>query len=460
MSLELQTFKQIVIVGLGKTGFSCAKFLHQQGFSFIVNDSREHPPYLDEIKLWMDESRLVLGEFNRDVLLSADLIILSQGVSLHHPVIHEAYLAGICFINDVDLFSQVVKAPFIAITGSNAKSTVTTLVGEILSNAGFTVEVGGNLGTPLLTLLENPIPDYYVLELSNFQLELSHDLHAQIACILNITPDHMDSYDTFEAYVQAKQRIYADAEYAIYNLDDSTTYPPVGIPSDTFAYSQDSGATFTLIDLSDGLHLAKKGVSFLPMSSMKLKGIHHALNGLAAAAIADKLSVPFSVISDTIRHFSGLPHRCQWTAEVDGVLWINDSKGTNTGATIAAIEGLGRSSTGKIILIAGGQGKGADFSTLAPAVEQYVKQVILLGQDAVLLAQALNSVAPCERVDSLENAILTAAKVATAGDVVLFSPACASFDMFKNFEHRGELFMHYVKELIVHGKDECLIVSQ
>lgn len=450
MTFLIQDFKNIVVVGLGKTGVSCAVFLNQLNIPFSVNDSRKTPPGLETVSAILPPSRIFLGGFDKQLLLSADLIILSQGVSLKEPIICEAYQRNIYFINDVDLFTTYAKAPIIAITGSNAKSTVTTLVGEILKKAGLSVEVGGNLGTPLLTLLTRPTPQYYVVELSNFQLELTHNLEAKIATILNISPDHMDRYDTYEDYIRAKQHIYVGCEMAVYNADDPSTYLLHGPHMRSVAFGMCKDAIFTLMEDQHEWFLAKDKKPFMPATLMKQKGRHNWLNGLAAATITSQLGVSLSVITQVLTDFSGLPHRCEWVAEKNGVTWVNDSKGTNVGATMAAIEGLGTISSGKIVLIAGGQGKGADFKTLVPVVKAYVKQVVLIGEDADLLKQALSPYVSCEKVGDLSLAISTAHTAAKSGDIVLFSPACASFDMFNNFEHRGGLFRVYVKELLAY----------
>lgn len=449
--LQLNDYRNIVVVGLGKTGLSCARFLHQLRIPFSINDSRENPPCLEAAQPYLQQAKVYLGQFALDVLLQADLIILSQGVPLQDPVIAQALAKGIYFISDVDLFSLYARAPIAAITGSNAKSTVTTLVGEIAKTSGMNVEVGGNLGIPLLDLLLDPVPDYYIVELSNFQLELTHHLQSKVACILNITPDHLDRYNAFEDYVACKRKIYQGCQCAIYNLEDPLTFPPTDIPALAFSLAADKRADFHLIQQQQDYYLSYRNQPFLSCSELKMQGLHNAQNALAAAAIAHQMGISLQDIAKTLKTFTGLAHRCQWVAKVNDVTWYNDSKGTNIGATNAAIAGLGKTCQGKIILLAGGLGKGADFTELLPNVTQFVKQTILFGKDASLIQAALEPAASTQMVADLTAAVLAAKHIASPGDIVLLSPACASWDMFKHFEHRGEVFMSLVKELVEHG---------
>lgn len=454
--LQLKDYRNIVVVGLGKTGLSCARFLAQLQIPFTINDSREQPPCLEAAKPYLQHAKVYLGQFMSEVLLQADLIILSQGVPLQDPVIAQALAKGVYFISDVDLFTLYAKAPVAAITGSNAKSTVTTLVGEIAKAAGMKVEVGGNLGIPLLDLLLDPVPDYYVVELSNFQLELTHQLRTKVACILNITPDHLDRYNSFADYAACKRKIYQGCDFAVFNLEDQLTLPPPGMPSVAFSLTDDEGAAFHLLQQQGEYYLSYQNQPFLACSELKMQGLHNAQNALAAAAIAYQMGIALPVIANTLKTFTGLPHRCQWVATVDGVTWYNDSKGTNIGATNAAIAGLGKTCQGKIILLAGGLGKGADFTELLPNVKQFVKQTILFGKDAPLIQAAFEPLAKTQMVSDLKAAIIAAQQTAEPGDIVLLSPACASWDMFNHFEHRGEVFMSLVKELVEHG-DRCNI---
>jgi len=449
--VQLSEYKNIVIVGIGKTGVSCAKFLLENNIDFIINDSRENPPGLRELSEVLDAHKMIIGGFNRQILLTADLIILSQGVPLQNPIIAEVYKKGIKFINDVDLFCAYAKAPIVAITGSNAKSTVTTLVGNILCDAGFNVAVGGNIGVPLMTLLLSPMPDYYVLELSNFQLELTHDLKANIACILNLSPDHLDRYRNYSDYVAAKHRIYRGAKHVIYNYDDALTTPKVNATSQYFSLTELSGEHFCLRNVEEEIFICKGEQKVLDVKQLKIKGKHNWQNALAAATISDALGVPLEKIANSLKIFGGLIHRCQWLATIDGADWFNDSKGTNIGATIAAINGLGPVCQRHLILIAGGQGKGADFSELATPIQSYVQNLIVFGEDAKQLTEVLSSYVKVTKVEDLKQAVEAAKRISEKGDIILFSPACASFDMFESFEQRGEVYMQCIKELTKNG---------
>ncbi|MAZ38571.1 MAG: UDP-N-acetylmuramoyl-L-alanine--D-glutamate ligase [Legionellales bacterium] len=447
--MQLNQYKNIVILGMGKTGFSCAKFLVQQHIDFVINDSREQPPMLSDLLAIQKAEHIYTGGFKRELILNADLIILSQGISLQTALLIEARKNNIKMINEVDLFTTYATAPIIAITGSNAKSTVTTLVGHILKHAGLKVLVGGNIGIPLLELLAQPEPDYYVLELSNFQLELTHNLNAKIACVLNLSPDHLDRYENYAAYVAAKKRIYCEAEIAVYNLDDKLTYPEYPCRTQTFSLTQNTMG-FHLLETKSGIYLAKDKEVYILATILKLKGKHNWENALSASAIAYEVGISLKIIGQALINFTGLFHRCQWVATHRGIEWFNDSKGTNIGATHAAILGLGSCCQGKLILILGGQSKGADFQPLISPIKKYVKQVIILGEDALKINNTLKSHTIITLVSDLEEAVSFALKLSEAGDIVLFSPACASFDMFNNFEHRGQVYMDRVKELIAH----------
>lgn len=391
-----------VIIGTGKTGQSCANYFARQSIPYTLLDTQ------------------TLTDENRTLLNNTKEIILSPGIDPalfpHHKI-----------ISDIELFAREAKAPIIAITGTNAKGTVTTLITDMINHCGKKALMGGNIGIPALDLLTEPTPDFYVLEISSFQLAITDHLPCIASTILNISPDHLDRHKTMENYIAAKWRIYKDSEHCIFNADDLATAPSPSAKN----------------KISFGL----KELALLPVSDMKLKGKHNYSNALAALKIGMAINLKWDCMIEALKQFPGLEHRCEWVTTQNNITWINDSKGTNIGATIAALEGLGSDTTQTIILIAGGLGKGADFSLLKPSVDKHVREIILFGKDAPLLSHALQRGI---LTDSLKNAILKAQELAQPGDCVLLSPACASWDMFKDFEDRGRQFKALVKECIAH----------
>jgi len=434
-----------VIIGLGKTGISCIHYLTKKGSNIAVVDSREKPPFLAELKNNFPNIPYFVGNLNSPILDEADELIVSPGISLREPALLKQIKRGIKISGDIELFANAVKAPIIAITGSNGKSTVTTLVGEMAKNAGLQTQVGGNLGIPVLELI-NDEADLYVLELSSFQLETTHSLKAKAATILNISEDHMDRYRDLSEYAAAKHRIFMNCETAIINNDEPMTYENIKLPPKiiTFGLNNHLKNDFAF---ANGflIHDHKK---LLKNTDLKIRGLHQVSNALAALALGSAINLNEEVMIKTLKEFEGLPHRCQFVATRNGVTWYNDSKGTNVGATRAAIDGLGSDITGQLILIAGGLGKDADFSSLKEPIEKFVKSVILIGKDAKKIEQVLKKCCKITHAASLEEAVKIASHEAMPGDAVLLSPACASFDMFNNFEHRGEVFIKAVYELI------------
>ncbi len=434
-----------VIIGLGKTGLSCARFLARQGVDFAVTDSREVPPGLAELQNELPNCRIDVGQFSPTLLAQAHRLIISPGVSLREPALVQAIDRGIPIFGDIELFAHYAKAPIIAITGSNGKSTVTTLVGQMAERAGLRVRVGGNLGIPVLELLSDEA-QLYVLELSSFELESTYSLHAKAATVLNISADHMDRYNNLAEYAAAKYRIYHNCEWAILNRDDEESYPALSIGAEKTVYftlQPPMDDEWGLVE-DDGFYLALGQQRLMKTSEMRIKGRHNVANALAALALGHTMDLPLSAMIETLKTFEGLPHRCQWITESNGVTWYNDSKGTNIGATQAAIRGLGPDLNGKIILLAGGLGKEADFTELRAPIAEYVRSVILFGVDAPKIAAALEGTVSLIHVHDLEEAVTNARDQARPGDAVLLSPACASYDMFDNFEHRGEVFMRCV----------------
>ncbi|MFT3741979.1 MAG: UDP-N-acetylmuramoyl-L-alanine--D-glutamate ligase [Gammaproteobacteria bacterium] len=437
-----------VIVGLGKTGLSCVHFLAQHQFPMAVTDSRGEPPGLSELQQAFPNIPVSLGRFDAELCLQAGRLIVSPGVSLQEPVLQAAHARGIPTIGDIELFAQTAQSPVIAITGSNGKSTVTTLVGEMAKDAGIRVEVGGNLGTPVLDLLASPHTQLFVLELSSFQLETTHSLKPAAAVLLNLSEDHMDRYPTMQAYLAAKQRIYQHCANPIVNRDEPNTYQDLQL-TDAVSFGLDEPAPghFGIRWIQGENYFAYGTENLLATNAIKLKGKHQQANVLAALALGHAVGMPFSSLLETVKNFEGLAHRCQWVATYQGVSWYNDSKATNVGAAKAAIEGLGADINGKLIVIAGGMGKNADFTPLRSALTRYVRQLILIGQDAPLMEAAFEGCVAMIRADSLQQAVEQAHHTAQTGDAVLLAPACASFDMFKNFEDRGEVFMNLVRAL-------------
>lgn len=439
-----------VVVGLGKTGLSCVRYLRQLGYKVAVNDTRTNPPNLAELHAEFPDVEVSLGHLDEPLLLKAHEIITSPGISIQELALVSAQNAGINIIGDIELFCRAVNKPIVAITGSNAKSTVTTLVGLMAQNAGVKVAVGGNLGTPVLELL-NEDAELYVLELSSFQLETTHSLRAAAATVLNISEDHMDRYANLMAYHKAKHRIYRNCHFYVTNRQDMLTTPllPDMIPHTSFGLDTPDLRSYGIIKEQGKSYLAKGQTKLLDTSEMAIFGEHNMANALAALALGEAVNLPMDAMLHTLKTFTGLAHRCQLVATQQGIAWYNDSKGTNVGATLAAINGLGAAISGKVILIAGGVGKGQDFSPLSSALAQYGKAVLLMGEDAPKIDQAVQADIAKIYVSDLNHAVKTAQQLAQAGDVVLLSPACASFDMFKHYEDRGEQFMALVKAATV-----------
>ena len=430
-----------IVVGLGKSGMSLVRFLAQQGVRFAVADTRANPPELATLQRDYPEVEVRCGELDVDFLCRASELYVSPGLALATPALREAAARGVKMSGDIDLFTRYAKAPIVAITGSNAKSTVTTLVGEMAAAAGRKVAVGGNIGTPALDLLSDDV-ELYVLELSSFQLETTERLGAEVATCLNISEDHMDRYDGMAQYHLAKHRIFRGARQVVVNRDDTLSRPLIAdqVPCWTFGLGKPDFKRFGLIEENGEKQLAFQFEALMPTAELKIRGAHNQSNALAALALGHAVGLPFEAMLQTLRRFVGLPHRCQWVRELRGVGYYDDSKATNVGAALAAIEGLGADIAGKLVLIAGGDGKGADFSALKAPVAKFCRAVVLLGRDAEQIAEALGDAAPLVRVKTLDEAVQRCAELAQSGDAVLLSPACASLDMFKNFEERGRLF--------------------
>ncbi|WP_349615978.1 UDP-N-acetylmuramoyl-L-alanine--D-glutamate ligase [Azotobacter salinestris] len=437
-----------IVVGLGKSGMSLVRFLARQGVHFAVVDTRANPSELATLRAQFPQIEVRCGTLDVDFLCRASELYVSPGLALATPALQEAAARGVKLSGDIELFARHAKAPIVAITGSNAKSTVTTLVGEMARAAGRCVAVGGNLGTPALDLLDDCV-ELYVLELSSFQLETTDRLNAEVATCLNVSEDHMDRYADLQAYHLAKHRIFRGARQVVVNRDDALSRPLVAdqLPCWTFGLGKPDFKGFGLLEENGEKHLAFQFETLLPVRELKIRGAHNQANALAALALGHAAGLPFAPMLETLRSFVGLPHRCQWLRDRRGVSYYDDSKATNVGAALAAIEGLGADIAGKLVLIAGGDGKGADFSTLRQPVAEHCRAVVLLGRDAERIATVLDGVVPLVRVRTLAEAVEHSAALAEAGDAVLLSPACASLDMFRNFEERGQQFAQAVEVL-------------
>ncbi|WP_312971645.1 UDP-N-acetylmuramoyl-L-alanine--D-glutamate ligase [Atlantibacter sp.] len=431
--------KKVVIIGLGLTGLSCVDFFLARGVTPRVMDTRQAPPGLDNLPETVERH---LGSLNDDWLLNADLIIASPGMALAHPSLSAAVDAGVEIIGDIELFCREAQAPIVAITGSNGKSTVTTLVGEMAKAAGVSVGVGGNIGLPALMLLDAE-KELYVLELSSFQLETTYSLRAKAATVLNVTEDHMDRYPFgLQQYRAAKLKIYENAEVCVVNADDALTMPVRGADERCVSFGIDVG-DYHLNHQQGDTWLRVKGEKILNAKEMKIVGRHNYTNALAALALADAVGLPRSSSLKALTTFTGLAHRFQLAYDHNGVRWINDSKATNVGSTEAALNGL--HIDGTLHLLLGGDGKSADFSPLNRYLQGDHIRLYCFGRDGAELAALRPDVA--EQTATMEEAMRIIASKVQPGDMVLLSPACASLDQFKNFEQRGDVFTRLAKEL-------------
>lgn len=439
--------RRTLVVGLGKTGLSCVRYLSGLGRAFAVADSRAEPPGIDELRAHWPDVPVHLGPFDPELFAGFDELVVSPGISIAEPAIAQAAEQGARIRGDIDLFAEAADAPIVAITGSNGKTTVTALVGEMARAAGRKVQVGGNIGTPALDLLGQGA-ELYVLELSSFQLETTDELNALAATVLNVSDDHMDRYPNKMAYYQAKQRIYRGCQVAVVNLDDALSTPMArdNLRFLCFGFHRVNPETFSTRDDDQGTWITFGFDNLLLTRDLKLLGHHNVSNVMAALALGHAAGLPMEAMLAAAREFRGLPHRCEYLRSVGGVDYVNDSKGTNVGATVAAIKSLVPDS-GKLVLIAGGDGKGADFSPLEGPVALHCRAVVLIGADADRIADAIGRSVPVLRANTLAESVTLAAQQAQAGDRVLLSPACASFDMFRDYGDRGDQFRQLVEAL-------------
>lgn len=436
-----------IVIGLGATGFSCVKHLCGSGSAgerVFALDTRPSPPFAGAVRTrFPDVEILAPGSFGR-ALQTAGRVVVSPGIPLGHCLVRQARDAGLALTSDIDLFLEAAGAPVVGITGTNGKSTVTALASELLTASGLLAPAGGNLGTPALDLLADGV-DAYVLELSSFQLERIDEPGLDVAAILNVTSDHQDRYPDLRTYAAAKRQIYAGAKCAVYNADDPLTIPAEDFPGRRVALNQDPSWR-----IDGDLVIGGRRV---PVADVALKGRHNHFNALAAAAIAHQVKRPsLATTRRALRHAlaGGLPHRSAPVMTVGGVEFIDDSKATNVGAVVAALEGFG-TGRGNIVLIAGGDAKGASFEALRPAVERHVSHLVVFGRDAGVVEAGLAGCGPVLRAGSMRHAVQLAGEHARAGQTVLLSPACASFDMYESYEARGDDFANAVREWSARG---------
>lgn len=446
---DLDSSSKVLVVGMGVTGVSVAGFLQKLGLPCSLLDSRAAPPSLAAFTAKYPTIPVFTGSFDLAVLTAASHLVISPGVSLTEPAIQHALSQGVRCLSDIDLFVSVLNGvPVIAITGSNGKSTVTTMVGDMAQAAGKNVGVGGNLGTPALDLLA-PDKELYVLELSSFQLERVSLLNAQAATVLNISADHLDRHASIDEYAQQKANVFNGDGIIILNAEDPQVLAMgrkhAGRKILTFGLAN-SGADFQVLRVAGVDYLSFQGQQLMPVADLPLEGSHNVANALAALALGYAAGLPFAAMCRALKVFRGLAHRMQKVAVCQEVAWVNDSKATNIGACVAALQGY-TVDTPSIVLLAGGDAKGADMRELLPAVQSKVKAVVLFGKDGPLIEQALAGCVPTHKVNNLQEAVTLAANIASAGDTVLLSPACASLDQFRDYKDRGEQFVKAVEAL-------------
>ena len=438
-----------VVAGLGISGVSAVNFLHEKGYRVAVTDSRAIPPGHDQIPADVQTS---FGQFDQDLLLSAEEIIISPGLDPKLPEIQAAIAKGIPVISEIQVLRRATDKPIVAITGSNAKSTVTTLIGLMAENAGKKVAVGGNLGRPALDLTKDD-PELYILELSSFQLETTSNLNAEVAVVLNLSEDHLDRHGDMMGYHTAKHRIFQGVKKVVHNRDDSLTRPlvPDATPMQSFGLNAPDMNQYGVLRETDGtMWLARGRERLLKSSDMYMQGTHNVVNALACLALGEAIDLPLDSMLETLKTFKGLEHRCEFVKDVNGVRYYNDSKGTNIGATLAALDGLGAAievKQGKVAIILGGQGKGQDFTALRESLSKFAKVAVLIGEDRPVIEKAIEGTTTLLHAESLAEAVALCQQNTQPNDVVLLSPACASFDMFSGYPQRGHQFVALVNEL-------------
>lgn len=433
---------RVLVVGLGATGYSAAQFLQATPIRFAVIDSRSNPPLVESLRQQMPDVPLFCGGFDQAAFQVATHLLVSPGVSLDEKAIRMAIFKGVRIISDIDLFACATDKPIIAITGSNGKSTVTTMLGDMAKAAGVKTAIGGNLGTPALDLLQQDA-ELYVLELSSFQLERTTALNAAAATVLNVSPDHLDRHAGMDGYAREKQRIFRGEGVMVLNADDPMVMAMAQAHRLSFYFSVQQAADFYIQQDGDRELLMFNREILMDARELPVEGLHNQANALAALALGHSIGLDMQAMCRALKQFKGLPHRMQRIAESEGVRWVDDSKATNIGACIAALQGYRR----KVILLAGGDAKGADMQDLVPAIQAKAKAVILMGKDAGLIDHALQQTVPTYFADNMKQAVKIAAELAESGDSVLLSPACSSLDQYKSYAERGNRFAEAVLEM-------------
>ena len=443
MSQSQTTRAKDMVVGLGATGLSIARYLQRAGIDATFFDSRDEPPGIEALAEICPDAKVVLG--GKKLPRSIERIIASPGVSDSHPLLKKALKKKLEVVSDIELFARDVEAPFVAITGSNGKSTVTTLLYHMCRADGRNTLAGGNLGVPALDLLDQDIPDIYVLELSSFQLHRTQKLPAEVAVLLNVSPDHLDWHADEDEYRQSKYRVFREAKFAVINRADEAAAEHASHCERVVSFGLDvpeEGQYGLRVDEGQN-YLARGETLLLSTRELAMYGVHNQLNALAALATGDLLGLDIAAMLRVLVEFPGLPHRMQFVARVGAVDYINDSKATNVAAAVASIKSV----ESMLVLVAGGDGKDADFSELSGAVEDKLRGAVLIGQDAEKIAHALDTVMPVQFADTMGAAVSMAAKCAESEDTVLLAPACASFDQFSNYTERGDAFCIAVEAL-------------
>ena len=452
----------MLVLGMGETGLSMTKWLLRLGAKVRVADSRLTPPHLESLACIVSADALHLGEFDAKLIEDISLIAISPGVPLIEPLVQQAKKQGVPVMGDVAFLNWVLeqdkaaKPKILTITGSNGKTTVTAMVGAMLKKAGWDIEIAGNIGPAVLDVLMarmdlGKLPQAWVLEMSSFQLETTQNLNAAAAAVLNLTEDHLDRYIDMQDYATAKARIFQCDEdgdgVQILNRDDAQVYAMAQMDREQITFGLSApvfDSDFGLQHDGDDIWLMQGKTCLLKTSELVVVGLHNAANALAALAMCRAMDLPFDPLLQALREFRGLPHRMEKVAVFNNVTFIDDSKSTNVGATVAALSGMKQ----KVVLIAGGDGKGQDFSPLRRPVFDNARAVVLIGRDAKRLAAAIkNPEVPIHYAKTMQEAMQISFLLAQTGDVVLLSPACASFDMFKSYIHRAEVFVAAVKEI-------------
>lgn len=434
-----------LVFGLGETGLSIARYLKRSGRPARFVDTRKMPPGVEELAKIDPAADVLLAEAPRDLLKKTSRVIVSPGVPDREPLLVAARAAGIDVVSDIELFVQEARAPFVAVTGSNGKSTVTTLLALMFEAAGKNALAGANLGNPALDLLAQPVPDAYVLELSSFQLMRTRNLPAKVAALLNVTPDHLDWHASEAEYREAKYRIFREAQAAVFNREDREAEKAIAesVPRVSFGPDEPAGKDYG-IAVEDGIRFLTCGEqALLDVDDIALAGEHNRMNALAAIAAGRLMGLELSPMLQVLMEFPGLPHRMQLVASFDDVDYVDDSKATNIGAATASVLAV----DGPVVLVAGGDAKGGDFATFADAIHEKLRAAILIGRDGPAIARALKGRTTVFQAADMRTAVPIAVQLARPGDTVLLAPACASFDQYKSYAERGQDFRQHVEAL-------------